>query len=465
MIRLVVAAALAAVLCAWHGTSLAQFPSDATPAAPAGILDPNFKPAKTSVNSPAAQTQPVIAPALAPTIANQLPKDVQAAYDSAAYLLAAKLGSKALIEQPGNHALRLVVANSLAWSGRLDAAIQQYEKLVSTPLDAAGKIGVANIYRWRGKSVLAEPIYASVLRGDPANSDALEGQKLAQRDLRLTALKDLAYTRDSTGLSRIYNASSVGSVTADRSTRWRVGYGLGADRDALGRERYAELNGSIQGLDWPLSPRLDLSVSREIAKTRLYGLIHVDIIADTFGVRAGAVNWGRLSFNRGAQASGLKANQFGAFLNFSSIVGEVRGRFDVYRIAGSKLDANQVWDADVNLSPDWQPIPAGVTWYAGVSAKSADRTDPRYWSPANTNITGYLGLKKSWYFEKGDLALGLQRGFKLSDDARNNYSVNANGKFWISERTALGFEFGASDSPRASDYKQRFLGVQLQRLW
>ena len=455
MIRLFGAAALAAVAGSLCGPVFAQFANDATPAAPAGILDPNFRPAKASPNLPATQ------PAIAPVVIGQLPVHVQSAYQAGSYLLAAKLGAKALVDEPANHALRLVVANSLAWSGRLDAAIEQYEKLAGTKLDSAGKIGVANIYRWRSKPVLAEPIYAAVLRVDPSNADALEGQKLAQRDMRLTVLKDLSYSKDSTGLSRVYNASSVGGVTADRSTRWRAGYGLGADRDALGRERYIELNGSVQGLDWPFSPRLDLSVSREIGKTRLYGLINVDILPDAFGLQFGAVNWGRLSFNRNAQASGLKANRFGAYLNFSSLLGEARGRFDVYRVS----DGNQVWDADFQLSPDWQPIPAGINWYAGVSAKSADRADPRYWSPVNTNLVGYLGIKKSWFFEKGDLAVGLQRGFKLSDDARNNYSVSANGKFWISDRMALGFEFGASDSSRATDYKQRFLGLQLQRLW
>ena len=455
MIRLFGAAAIAAVAGALCSPVFAQFASDATPAAPAGILDPNFRPSTASPSLPATQ------PATAPVVAGQLPVEVQSAYQGGRYLVAAKLGAKALVDEPTNNALRLVVANSLAWSGRLDAAIEQYEKLAGTKLDSAGKIGVANIYRWRAKPVLAEPIYAAVLRVDPGNADALEGQKLAQRDMRLTVLKDLSYGKDSTGLSRVYNASSVGGVTADRSTRWRAGYGLGADRDALGRERYVELNGSIQGLDWPLSPRLDLSVSREVGKTRLYGLINVDILPDTFGIQFGAVNWGRLSFNRLAQAGNLKANRFGAYLNFTSLLGEARGRFDVYRVS----DGNQVWDADLQLSPEWQPIPAGVSWYAGVSAKSADRVDPRYWSPVNTNLVGYLGIKKSWFFEKGDLAVGLQRGFKLSDDARHNYSVSANGKFWITDRMALGFEVGASDSSRATDYKQRFLGVQLQRLW
>jgi hypothetical protein len=91
--------------------------------------------------------------------------------------------------------------------------------------------------------------------------------------------------------------------------------------------------------------------------------------------------------------------------------------------------------------------------------------DSRYWSPANAYTLGLLGIKKAWYFEQGDLSVGLQRGFKLSDEAKNNIGLSASGKYWVSEGTAMGFELWSSNSPRQTDYKQHFFNLNLQRLW
>jgi hypothetical protein len=78
--------------------------------------------------------------------------ETQIAYEAGAYDRSAKLGAAALARDPGNNSLRLIVANSLAWTGRLDAAILQYEKLFGTALENSGKVGIANIMRWRGRA-------------------------------------------------------------------------------------------------------------------------------------------------------------------------------------------------------------------------------------------------------------------------------------------------------------------------
>ncbi len=387
--------------------------------------------------------------------------EINQAYETGAYTRAAKLGASALIKDPGNNQLRLIVANSLAWSGRLDAALEQYEKLFGTALDSAGKIGVANILRWRGRANEAEPIYESILQRDPNNAQAIEGKKLTDRELRPQVFKGLQITRETGGFSRIESSTMYSRYTDDRSIRWGAGYALGKDRKAPVADKYAAINGYIHALNWPTTPRLDLSVADGFYKTRLYGLLAVDLIPNTLGVRAGLVNWGHLASNSRAQADGLFARRFGLFWNLDGQLGELKTKLDAYRVS----DDNFVWDAEAIYTPSWQPAPQWFTWYTGAYVKAADKTVPNYWSPAGTYGLALLGLKKSWYYGRGDVSLGLQAGFKLTDQARNNLSFSANGKYWITESTALGFDLYANSSPRPAEYKQRSLAINLLRLW
>ncbi len=448
-----------------QGLAIGQTVADG--AAPKGTLDPLYRP-----TAPTAAVKPTVAQptpeqsAIAPEIA-QL-------YEAGRYFDSAKAGAKRLVAEPNNLDLRLLLANSLSWSGRLDAAIEQYERLTKTRLQSAAQIGIANIYRWRGKPELAEPLFDQVLAREPNHPDALEGKKLADRQMRLSILKGLAFTRDSSGLTRIDSTTSFGKVNQDRTLRWRAGYALGLDKDASGKEHYAELNGMIKSLNAPFTPTLSAWVVRDHSKVRGFGLIQADLIDDTLGVHFGRVNWGRQSFNSTAAVSLLWAKRFGAYLNVSTPLGESRSKFDSYRVSGARpvtptltaqANDNFVWDAETQLTPAWQPLPTGFIWYAGVSAKAADRTDSRYWSPSSTYVLGFLGLKKAWYFDKGDVGFSVQRGFKISDEARNNLSISANAKYWFSDVTALGFELSASNSPRPSDYRQRYLNLQLERLW
>jgi tetratricopeptide (TPR) repeat protein len=398
---------------------------------------------------------------LAPPAMAQAQTELQAAYESGAYSRVAKLGASALAQQPGNHDLRLMVANSLAWSGRLDAAVLQYEKLYGTVLDASGKVGVANVMRWRGRANEAEPIYEAILTRDPSNKEALEGKRLTDRELRPQINKTLLFLGETGGFARFESATMYSRYTDDRSIKWGAGYALGKDRKSPQADKYASIAGYIQALNWPTAPRLDLSVADGFNKTRLYGLVSVDLIPDTAGVRLGLVNWGHLATNAQAQASGLFARRFGAYWNAAGEWGDLKTKLDAYRVS----DGNFVWDGQAVYTPAWQPVAQLFTWYTGAYAKVADKTVASYWSPSSTYGLALLGVKKSWYHDRGDLTVGVQAGFKLTDEARNNLSLSANGKYWFTESTALGFDLYATSSPRPAEYKQRTLNINLLRLW
>jgi tetratricopeptide (TPR) repeat protein len=398
---------------------------------------------------------------LALPFATYAQSDAQVAYDAGAYGRAAKLGAAALAQQPGNDSLRLIVANSLAWSGRLDAAVLQYEKLYGTPLENSGKIGIANVMRWRGRANEAEPIYEAILARDPSNKEAQEGKRLTDRELRPQVNKSVQLTGQTGGFTRIESSTMYGRYTEDRSLKWGAGYTLGKDRKAPQADKFASIQGYVQAVNWPAAPRLDLSVADGFNKTRLYGLVSADLVPDTFGVRIGLVNWGHLATNSQAQAAGLFARRAGAYWNIGGDWGDLKTNLDAYRVS----DGNFVWDAQATYTPAWQPVPQLFTWYTGVYAKAADKTAASYWSPSSTYGLALLGLKKSWYYDRGDLSVGFQAGFKLTDEARNNLSLSANGKYWFTESTALGFDLYAASSPRPAEYKQRTLNINLLRLW
>jgi tetratricopeptide (TPR) repeat protein len=398
---------------------------------------------------------------LALPVAVQAQSETQIAYEAGAYGRSAKLGAAALAQQPGNHDLRLIVANSLAWSGRLDAAVLQYEKLLGTPLENSGKVGIANIMRWRGRANEAEPIYDAILVRDPANKDALDGKRMTDRELRPQVNKSVHWLGQTGGFARFESATMYSRYTDDRAVKWGAGYALGKDRNAPQADKYASIQGYVQALNWPLTPRLDLSVADGFNKTRLYGLVSIDLMPNTFGFRVGLVNWGHLATNAQAQANGLFARRAGAYWNVGGDWGDLKTKLDAYRVS----DGNFVWDAQALYTPSWQPVAQLFTWYTGVYAKAADKTVPNYWSPSSTYGLALLGLKKAWYYDRGDLSVGVQAGFKLTDEARNNLSLSANGKYWFTESTALGFELYANSSPRPNEYKQRTLNINLLRLW
>jgi tetratricopeptide (TPR) repeat protein len=420
------------------------------------VLDPNFKPKSST------PATPVLNPALpAEAGASNISPAIQAAFDSGAYSQVAKLGAALLVQQPTNTALRLMVANSLAWSGRTDAAFDQYEKLLTSPLAAAAQVGQANLLRWRGQPEQAEVLYDKVLKQDPANVDAKEGKRLGDRQLRGQWLKTYGFGKDSSNFRRLEGAATYKSVTQDRALRWNLGYVLGRDIGAPEPNKYAEINGSAKWLNLPLAPKIDLSVADGFNKTRLYGLVTVEPFDGALSLRAGYINWGRRAFNTAAQAAHLAAKQIGSSAQWQSGFGELRLRGDYYLVA----DNNRVWDAEAVLTPAWQPLPADFRWYTGLYNKKAKRADSRYWTPVGAYTLGLLGIKKAWYFEQGDLSVGLQGGFKLSDEAKNNIGLSASGKYWVNDGTALGFELWSSNSPRQTDYKQHFFNFNLQRLW
>ena len=395
-------------------------------------------------------------PALAATTAEQFRQQ----FDGADYSRAARTGAHLLAERPDDRPLRLEVANALAWSGRYDAAIGQYEKLFGTDLDSAARLGVANIQRWRGMADVAADTYEAVLRKDPGNADARAALALAGRDLRAATTFRVAGASTSSQFDRLEGTVSHRWWTRDRFARLEVGGTAQRNDSPADRVTRRELSANVFLPGLPLSPRLDVSwVSGE--RDRTFGRVGLELVRDRFGVRFGRIDWGRAALDMQALRDGLTAGSAGGWANFSTVAGEVRARADGYSIS----DGNKVLEADLRLLPVLQPIPGRIQWFVGGYWRKADRNDPRYWSPAHPYSVVNLGVQRGWYGERHDVFVSVQRGFSMSNEARSGWSVSGNGRWWIAPDTALSAEVSWSDTPRPNPYRQRQVAVSLQQLW
>ena len=178
--------------------------SIATPAAESLFLAP-FKYIAPSAVDNAATTSPAPVeanPAPAPAPAPTQPKrkanqqrivDLNAAGD---YQAAGTEGMALLAREKPDDELQLIIANSLAWTGRLKEAIPAYQGLRAGKLADQASVGLASIYHWRGRDDQAVPLYRAVLANDPDNSNALEGLNFATRETSPHTLPTLRLGQD-----------------------------------------------------------------------------------------------------------------------------------------------------------------------------------------------------------------------------------------------------------------------------
>jgi tetratricopeptide (TPR) repeat protein len=403
-------------------------------------------------------------------------EEFQTLYRIGSYRAALVPGSKALSFNPHDNELRLQLANTLAWTGRYDAATEQYERLLHDKnFEGRARVGLSNMLRWRGAPQVAMPILQEAAKQDPQNKDVVEGLKQTEREIRpLTSVK-LSRAADSNNLTRIQLSASQRfwpqTTVLGRPLKLELGVLSGADTLGSINRRHKDLSLSIAlspmgtgqraATNWGNSTgaRLELSAQNDV-RTRVFARAHADFLGDAFSMRIGHINWGRQAFNVAALQAGLSANQLGMSGNFNSEWLLVKARLDSYAIS----DGNRLLDSEVSINPTWQPLPMGVQWYKAYAYRSADRVDPRYWSPKN-NLTSTYGLKRSWYFEDGEFTLSAGKSFGLTPDAKGGYSFTANGKIWISRETSLGMELFMIDAPRVGAYRYNYLSFTLNQLW
>lgn len=415
------------------------------PAAPAGVLDPRapVKPMEQALQELKGDRS--AAPALE-------------AYEAGDYYRTVRLGRAALAaEAAGSLSLRYAVANSLAWTGRYDAALEDYRALLGTEYEARARVGLANIMLWQGRPDAAEREFRAALERDAGVEDGARGLEAASRELRPALGLRLSRTADNQNFTRDETWLSLRYWRNDRGRRYEVSILDEDNRSPSFSAKRQALQGSAWFAAAPLAPRVEAALYDD----ELFATVQVEPWRDHLRVRAGRVNWGRLAFSAAALADRLTADVLGVAAEYRGLPGALRARADAYKIS----DGNQVYEGEAQLTPAWQPLPWRVEWYGGIFARRAEREDARYWSPRPAYELAFVGVRRGWYSERNDISAWARLGAGLSETAKASYSAGFTARRWLTRALALGAEAWFVDAPRPTPYRMHQLSAFAQLLW
>jgi tetratricopeptide (TPR) repeat protein len=363
-------------------------------------------------------------------------------------------------EKPADE-LQLIIANSLAWTGRLKDAIPAYQGLADGPYASQAAVGLGNVYRWRGRDDKAMPLYRQALAADPDNAGAAQGLELASRELRPRTLLSFGGGSDSSDDQRR-------SVTLNH--RWRDSSGssimeieTSAVRDTLPaiEAKQQDVTFRYQSLNLALKPSLELSMPT-VDDHSLYGSARIKLFDDQVTLDGGRVNWGRMATNPNALAAHLSAMHAGIHVATNYSFGNLLAGIDYYDIS----DDNTVLAGNLQLTSAWRPLGKNVKPFVGVETRGAKYSTTSYWSPDQGSGTLYSGLLGEWGSENWNFYASGQVGVRLFGDAGTSWSLSAGGKLWVSRDIALSLNLWSLDSWRNNAaYRAQSATVNLEKLW
>ena len=357
-----------------------------------------------------------------------------------------------------DHQLMLMVANSLAWTGRLKLASQTYQGLTQGKYASEARMGLAAIDRWQGRDHLAAPVYRAVLAADAANVDALEGLKLAERELRQRTLLSMGGSNDSSDIQR--RSATINHRWRDESGAniWEVESSAVKDSLQPLQASQQDLTVRYKSLDRAFKPRLELSTEG----STLFGNVGIAVGELPVLLDIGRVNWGRMANNPRGLVSDLGASHMGlqAFDTFS--FGSLNGRADYYKVS----DGNTIVTSSLRFFPVWRPLGSRFKPLIGVETRDSKFNTNKYWSPAQGYGSAYVGLQGDWGSADWDLFASGQVGARLYGEAGKNWSLSAGGKRWLSNDWAIGVNVWAMYSLREkTPYRAQSLSINIERLW
>jgi tetratricopeptide (TPR) repeat protein len=501
-------------------------PATATPAQPRTLAAP--PPAATNPNtasteprrlgSPAtttASTQPrrLGAPASLPAPAGRpaaRPQDaapatptqrIDALYAKGDYAEAGAEGLALLEKAPIDAELHLKVANSLAWSGKLQAGQAQYRALFDSKVDRDARLGLANTQRWNGRFDLAMAGYQAVLDRHPDDSDALEGMRQSRLGLAPRTTFGVEYTTDINPVERRgatlghrwHNASGdtryeVKLARHDDSIEWEIP--PLSIRDPLPIPRRAEtsrqsLSASIEMLGHPLQPQLTLSLQQQSAHPpqpplpprlavleagllqerdddSIFGSARIKLYEWPVWFRAGRLDWSHEALAPRAALRGLVARHSGLEAMGEFDWGQLYGQLDYYGIT----DGNSISAAQLRWTPSWRPLGARWRPLLGVEFRQAMRPAAEYWSPSLGHGSAYAGLNGDWSLGRWSLYGSAQYGTPLLEESGTSWSLSLGGRYQFAEDLAFSFGFWRMSSFRDNAaYSARTANLQVEKVW
>ncbi len=379
------------------------------------------------------------------------------------YAALAREGLILLDQQPGNHELRLQVANSLAWTGFLDPAVKQYQLLANSPLAQDASIGLANVYRWRGDDAQALPLYLAVLDKSPKHEGALEGVRLAQRELRPKTTFSFGAASDSADARR--RSAVLSQSFRDKTGQHVFEVELGAANDRVPglaeNQRDATLRYQALGLPW--RPKIELSLEGK-PHNSYYGNLRLHFGRGQNYLQLGTLNWGKLALNARALEVDLSAHHVALALEGKNRFGQFNGRVDYYDVN----DGNEIVSSSFRFAPAFRPFGSRVQLFTSIETRDARRAalNSSYWAPVDGFGSLSLGAQTDWGGADWSLYGAAQVGARLFGEAGNSWSISGGGKRWIGSDWAIGINLFRLASRRDNArYQAQAFNVSVEKLW
>ncbi len=390
--------------------------------------------------------------------------EVEQLYADVKHEAAGTLGL-ALINQGGkpNDDLRLKIANSLAWTGRLNEAYGQYELLLNGRFDAEARLALANAVRWRGRADLAKPMYSQVLALDPSNTGAREGLESGERDLRPSTTLSVGRSKDSGDMERRY-------LTVAHRWRDETGTKIYEVETRVMQDRLdpvslkvpeADVTLRFQPLDVPYQPKVYVDLQGK-PRAGAFGGIRLKLGDGPTNLYLDRLNWGVTAVSARALDAGLSAYHAGIESSHSFSAGELYGRASVYRVS----DSNTVLTTSLKFTPSWRPLGPGLKAYVATDTRDVRFNSINYWSPVIGSGTASVGLLAEWSQKDWFFYTAGQVGRPIYGEAGTNWSASAAAKRWLGRDYAVGVNlWGMSSWRDGANYRARSLSLNLEKLW
>jgi len=370
-------------------------------------------------------------------------------------------GLELIASEKPDDSLQLIIANSLAWSGRLREATATYRNIVQDPLVDDANVGIANILRWQGYDEAAAPIYRTVLAKNSEHVDARSGLELAEREL--APRTTLMFGRSSDSSESIRNGASVNHRWRDASGYKIYEIETGVVRDELpnseARQQDVGLRYSDRSLE--LKPTLELSATTNTNQS-VFGGIKFWLDDDRLQFDIGKVNWAKSAINPNAILAGLSATHVGVFAKREYSFGLATAKFDYFNIS----DSNTLVSSDVKLVSSLRPLGNAIKPYTGFETRKTSMLTSNYWSPTNGYGSLYGGLSGDWALNDWSLFGSVQVGLPLYGDAGTSWSLSGGARRWLTDNFALSMLLWGMRSERSgAEYRAQSANVVLEKVW
>lgn len=359
--------------------------------------------------------------------------------------------------------LRFKIANSLAWTGRLNEAYAQYELLLGTKFDGEARLALANAERWQGRADKAMPMFSQVLALDPSNTGAREGLEYGSRDLRPSTTISIGRLKDSGEMERRH-------VTV--AHRWRDESGTKiyeietrAMQDRLDPARLNVKEGDLtlrfQPLDVAYQPKAYVNF-QATPKASAFGGVRLKLGDSPTHLYLDRLSWGAVAVSARAMDAGLSALHFGLETTQSLKLGTLYGRASAYRVS----DSNNVLTTSLRFTPAWRPLGQGIKAYVSTETRDVRFGTVNYWSPAIGSGTLSAGITGEWAEKDWVFFTSGQFGRPIYGESGNSWSASSGGKRWLNKDYALGFNlWGMSSWRNGVNYRARSASLNLEKLW